>query len=732
MRRFCFWLSVLLAVFSPVGGRGQTQQVEVVVNQIGSVPAHGLNTIQFKFVILVVSSGTPATATAAFASGKVTGFNITNSGTGYTAAPTVTITGGGGTGARATAVLSNGMIASLHLVAAGSKYTSAPTVTIGAPTGHVTTTLWSNDGTSVAGSEPLAAVPLQVVDSTYSAFLGYTGLLNMAALPSDVLSYMNARVRVWYKTAAEKNFVEVVPDSPLQTVPYAEQASYATMAGAVPDGSITAAQIAPGTISTLQIPDGSITAAQIASGTITATQIASGTITGAQIASGTITALQIPDGSITAAQIASGTITGTQIASGTITGAQIASGTIMGAQIASGTITAAQIAPGAIPPPSGALLASLSPSDATLMSQGYTKVQSLPGQSWIVPSVSGAPSPRSGHTAIWTGASMIVWGGTVSSSLSNQGGEYNVASSAWFTLPTVNAPAPRSGHTAVWTGSQMIVWGGDTSANPGGDASGGVYNDATAAWQAMATASAPSARTLHTAVWTGSNMIIWGGNSPNGALPDGGSYTPPTSPTDLGSWTSIPASSIAGVRQSHTAVWTGSAMIIWGGLDANANTLNTGAAYDPVAKVWTALPTLNAPSARFGHSAIWTGSQMIVFGGSNSTTAGPILNDGAIYDPVAQAWTALSPLGAPDPRMSHGAVWTGSEMLVFSGQGASGPLLTAGAFNPATNIWRALPAAPSGATVLTGVWSGTLLLAFGEGGLNTLDPSPTLYLYGKF
>src|SRR4051794_18957978 len=40
----------------------------------------------------------------------------------------------------------------------------------------------------------------------------------------------------------------------------------------------------------------------------------------------------------------------------------------------------------------------------------------------------------------------------------------------WTTISTINAPAPRASHTAVWTGSEMIVWGGygGTYLNTGG------------------------------------------------------------------------------------------------------------------------------------------------------------------------------------------------------------------------------------------------------------------------
>ena len=48
----------------------------------------------------------------------------------------------------------------------------------------------------------------------------------------------------------------------------------------------------------------------------------------------------------------------------------------------------------------------------------------------------------------------------------NDGGRYDPAANTWTALPTSGAPAARDYHTAVWTGSEMIVWGGDGSASP--------------------------------------------------------------------------------------------------------------------------------------------------------------------------------------------------------------------------------------------------------------------------
>ena len=70
-------------------------------------------------------------------------------------------------------------------------------------------------------------------------------------------------------------------------------------------------------------------------------------------------------------------------------------------------------------------------------------------------------------------------------------------------------------------------------------------------------------------------------------------------------------------RYEHTAVWTGSEMIIWGGY--NGAYLNTGGRYNPGTNSWTATSTTNAPRAE-SHTAVWTGNEMIVWGGTMAPT----------------------------------------------------------------------------------------------------------------
>src|SRR4029077_13786328 len=109
----------------------------------------------------------------------------------------------------------------------------------------------------------------------------------------------------------------------------------------------------------------------------------------------------------------------------------------------------------------------------------------------------------------------IVWGGynNVIGYL-NTGGRYDPSTDSWTATSTTNAPDARNGHTAVWTGNEMIVWGGFF--NDGSNHylnTGGRYNPSTDSWTATSTTGAPAGRSLHTAVWTGSEMIVWGGNA---------------------------------------------------------------------------------------------------------------------------------------------------------------------------------------------------------------------------
>lgn len=84
---------------------------------------------------------------------------------------------------------------------------------------------------------------------------------------------------------------------------------------------------------------------------------------------------------------------------------------------------------------------------------------------------------------------MITWG---------DGGRYNPALNTWTAVTTNGAPAPRAYHPAVWTRTEMIVWGGLSNATYFAD--GARYNPATDSWTATTNTGAPAARAEFTVV----------------------------------------------------------------------------------------------------------------------------------------------------------------------------------------------------------------------------------------
>ncbi len=122
--------------------------------------------------------------------------------------------------------------------------------------GAGTTTYWSNDGSSVAGGVPSAAVALPVSKGLYSVLLGDAALANMTPIPAAVFNNADVRLRVWFDDGANGSQM-LTPDQRVAPV------GYAVIAGTVPDGAITAAKIAAGAVGSTQIAAGAAPAAAL-------------------------------------------------------------------------------------------------------------------------------------------------------------------------------------------------------------------------------------------------------------------------------------------------------------------------------------------------------------------------------------------------------------------------------------------------------------------------------------
>ena len=198
------------------------------------------------------------------------------------------------------------------------------------------------------------------------------------------------------------------------------------------------------------------------------------------------------------------------------------------------------------------------------------------------------------------------------------------------------------------------------------------YNPVGDSWTATSSANAPTARDQHTAVWTGSEMIVWGGDA--GFISTGEKYWTQTAPATVPTPTPTPTPPPGTPTPTPTPTAT------------PIPSHGTGATYDPSTDNWTATSTGNAPSARGKHTAVWTGTEMIVWGGFDGIVH---LRTGGRYNPATAGWTATSTTNAPETRSVHTAVWTGSEMIVWGGFNGFDLLNNGGRYNPSTNSWTA-------------------------------------------
>jgi N-acetylneuraminic acid mutarotase len=368
----------------------------------------------------------------------------------------------------------------------------------------------------------------------------------------------------------------------------------------------------------------------------------------------------------------------------------------------------------------------------------FTMIIDATTSPWKPPSseIADILAGRRGHTAIWTASDMIIWGGYISGTQITYYGDgmrYNLSSNSWDYIATLNAPSPRTGHTAIWTSSYMIIWGGYNET--GYLNSGALYNPTNNTWVSVTLTGAPESRANHTAIWDGTRMIVWGGTGIAERLNTGGRYTP------LGSWSTTDTLSpyCPSAREGHSAVWDNAnfTMLIWGGFTGSAY-LNSGARYNPSDNTWTRI-FANIPASRTGHTNIWSGTQMLLFGGTNPSanvfypvvTGATISSGDGRYNPPLPLdspndyWASFPVVDLPSARAYHTAVWTDNQMLIWGGRyGSSTYLNTGSRYSSGTNSWAVLPTtnAPISREGHTAVWTGQEMLVWGGyNGLNYLN-----------
>jgi N-acetylneuraminic acid mutarotase len=317
---------------------------------------------------------------------------------------------------------------------------------------------------------------------------------------------------------------------------------------------------------------------------------------------------------------------------------------------------------------------------------GPNRISPFGATRWEV--IPAAPiKARAANVAAWTGDEFVVWGGykLVPGDKDGQvvdGAAFDPHTKMWRVLSA--GPLNYSwGRTGIWTGEEMLVWGGESDQAGKGmhrrPDNGAGYDPESDGWTELPRSPVWSL-TGHSAVWTGEEMVVWGGL---GMSNQGAVYEPGS-----GSWRTISKAPIQG-RHSHSAVWTGTEVIVWGGRVTSS--VSTGAAYNLASDTWRELPP--APiSGRDLHAAVWTGDEMIVWGGWNIDIAeSEALSDGAAYNPSSNTWRKLprAPISAAISQTT--GIWTGREVVIVGKDGAIA------AYTPRTNEWEKVSDPPSGA-----------------------------------
>lgn len=233
----------------------------------------------------------------------------------------------------------------------------------------------------------------------------------------------------------------------------------------------------------------------------------------------------------------------------------------------------------------------------------------------------------------------------------------------------------------------VFIWGGEDQAGRL-LSSGGIYSVTDGEWLPVEPLPSEERRRGHTAVWTGDRVVIWGGlpvaDEPGGPPPiETAGYGAQYDPT-ADQWDDLPPSGLA-PRRGHSLIWTGRELIVFGGVDASGNVLGDGGILragrvrgdgsstaddvgDLAAGVWSRFElgdlSTFAGAARTHHSASYNGAYMVITGGIG--VDGGLLDDAYAYDVGNDRWSLIRNANF-EARACHRSVAGSGTVYVLGG-----------------------------------------------------------------
>lgn len=175
------------------------------------------------------------------------------------------------------------------------------------------------------------------------------------------------------------------------------------------------------------------------------------------------------------------------------------------------------------------------------------------------------------------------------------------------------------------------------------------------------------------------------GSSGVGGAGNGGGSGGGVAPTIGWSPTSVPPGGFS-PRERASFVSIGNQLFVWGGRNESGTPLNSGALYDPRTDEWRTIKNdRETPTPRYDATAVWTGSVVVVWGGYEPPMQRALAN-GAIYDPVADAWHKIA--DGPTARVAPIGAGTEGRALFWAGRdGAGSPLRGLDVYDIENDAW---------------------------------------------
>jgi N-acetylneuraminic acid mutarotase len=285
---------------------------------------------------------------------------------------------------------------------------------------------------------------------------------------------------------------------------------------------------------------------------------------------------------------------------------------------------------------------------------------------------------------------------------------YDPGTDTWRSLPSMPDRGacgdPLMTDRAVWTGKELLLWGSANAA----------FNPVSNRWRRLPDPPTGTGGPAF-AVWTGRQMIGWGGGGGDLLFNDGAAYTPATN-----SWKMLPPAPLAGHgRQGTAGVWTGTEVIVAGGLAPTARgqrVFSDAAAYNPRTHTWRKLAPM--PAGGWDASGVWDGHEVLLVQGVPVSQSVP-MRRGLAYDPRTNHWRWLAPMEYA--RFGSVVVWTGRQLIVWGGYLETPPPYGE-TYDPAANSWTPMPPSPLRARYSpVGVWTGSSLIIWGGQDARTWD-----------